>query len=82
MAQVKERAKGWGVELKGRLFSIDNQCPSTTKAKAAEKENINKVVKLEHKINAHIEICKEGGKDGGGKTPSVLITLFAENNPE
>lgn len=67
MAQVKERAKSWGVELRGRLFSIDNQCPSTTKAKTAEKENISKVVKLEHKINAQIESCREGGKEAGGK---------------
>ncbi|KAK9719645.1 RNase H-like domain found in reverse transcriptase [Popillia japonica] len=75
MAQVKERAKGWGVELRGRLFSIDNQCPSTTKAKAAEKENINKVVKLEHKINAQIESCREGGKEAGDVAePSTPMT--------
>ncbi|KAI4455800.1 (e3-independent) e2 ubiquitin-conjugating enzyme [Holotrichia oblita] len=75
MAQVKERAKGWGVELRGRLFSIDNQCPSTTKAKAAEKENINKVVKLEHKINAQIESCREGGKEAGDiAEPSTPMT--------
>lgn len=67
MGQVKERAKGWGVELRGRLFSIDNQIPSTTKAKTAEKENINKVVKLEHKINLQIENSRDGGKDSGGK---------------
>ncbi|KRT84484.1 hypothetical protein AMK59_2853, partial [Oryctes borbonicus] len=75
MAQVKERAKGWGVELRGRLFSIDGQCSSTAKAKAAEKENINKVVKLEHKINAQIESCKESGKEAGDVAePSTPLT--------
>lgn len=62
---AKEKAKTLGVELRGRLFSGDNLCPSISKIKLAEKENINKMIKLENKINAQIE-KKEGGKEGTG----------------
>lgn len=63
---AKEKAKTLGVELRGRLFSGDNLCPSISKIKLAEKENINKMIKLENKINAQIE-KKEGGKEATGK---------------
>ncbi|XP_056643108.1 (E3-independent) E2 ubiquitin-conjugating enzyme [Diorhabda sublineata] len=61
LLQAKEKAKSSGIELKGRLFSSDNFCPSISKIKLAEKENINKMIKLENKINAQIEKkdCKE-----------------------
>lgn len=59
--QAKEKAKALGVELRGRLFSSDNLSPSIAKFKVAEKENINKMIKLENKINAQIE--KKDGKD-------------------
>lgn len=65
--QVKERAKSFGIELRGRLFVSDYLCPSSTKLKVAEKENINKVIKLEHRINAQIESSKEGSKESGGE---------------
>ncbi|XP_072403360.1 (E3-independent) E2 ubiquitin-conjugating enzyme UBE2O [Diabrotica undecimpunctata] len=61
LLQAKEKAKSLGVELRGRLFSCDNFCPSIAKIKVAEKENINKMIKLENKINAQIEKkeCKD-----------------------
>ncbi|KAL3273626.1 hypothetical protein HHI36_015058 [Cryptolaemus montrouzieri] len=59
LAQAKERAKAAGVEFRGRLFVNNNLCPSITKMKVAEKENINKVLKLENKVNAQIESNKE-----------------------
>lgn len=66
--QVKDRAKSFGIELRGRLFVSDYLCPSSTKLKIAEKENINKVIKLEHRVNAQIESTKEGSKESGGRT--------------
>ncbi|KAJ8922950.1 hypothetical protein NQ315_001496 [Exocentrus adspersus] len=62
LMNAKEKAKSLGVELRGRLFSSDNLCPSIPKIKLAEKENINKMIKLENRINAQIE-KKEGGKE-------------------
>lgn len=61
LMQAKEKAKSLGVELRGRLFSSDNLGPSISKFKAAEKENINKMIRLENKINAQIE--KKDGKE-------------------
>lgn len=58
----------YGVELRGRLFSGDNLFPSTSKSKQttnAEKENINKIMKLENKINAQIENSKDVLKETG-----------------
>lgn len=56
LVQVRDRAKRSGVELRGRLFSMDMPSTSTkSKLSNAEKDNINKIVKMEHKINAHIE---------------------------
>lgn len=73
LVQVKERAKSCGVELRGRLFSVDNLVPSSSKSKVtcSEKENINKILKLEHKVNAQIETTKDGApnESGGTKFP-------------
>lgn len=75
LAQVKERAKQLGLELKGRLFVHENLCPSSTKHKIAEKENIFKVIKLENKINAQIEITKDDLKDFNGTFRILLCTI-------
>lgn len=56
LAQVKERAKAHGIELRGRLFS--DHPYSAAKVKSAEKENINKMMKLEHRINSRLGISK------------------------
>lgn len=69
MVQARDKAKVYGVELRGRLFSSDNLFPSTSKSKQvtnAEKENINKIMKLENKINAQIENSKDVSKEPGG----------------
>lgn len=68
LTQVKERAKHFGLELRGRLFSCDNLWQPMTKLKVAEKENVHKVMKLEHKVNAQIESSKDVNKDSGGKS--------------
>lgn len=73
--QVKERAKNFGIELRGRLFVSDYLCPSSTKLKIAEKENINKVIKLEHRINAQIESSKDGSRESGGKNSFLKLNL-------
>lgn len=52
--QAKEKAKAQNIELKGRLFSIENGY-NVTKNKSAESENIKKMIKLENKVNAEIE---------------------------
>lgn len=75
LAQVKERAKHLGLELKGRLFIHENLCPSSTKHKTAEKENIFKVIKLENKINAQIEITKDEQKEINGKLRILHCTI-------
>lgn len=69
---MKERAKILGVELHGRLFSCDNLAPSSTKLKIAEKENINKVIKLQRKINAEIRGSKDNLKESGGNITTFL----------
>ncbi|XP_044758627.1 uncharacterized protein LOC123316554 [Coccinella septempunctata] len=55
LTQAKERAKLAGVEFRGRLFANDNLFPSMAKIKVAEKENLQKVLKLENKVNAQME---------------------------
>lgn len=65
LSQAKEKAKSLGVELRGRLFSTENLCPSISKIKTAEKDNINKMIRLENKVNAQIE--KREGKETTGK---------------
>lgn len=55
VAHVKEKAKKLGVQLHGRIFTNDSPCPSFVKMKEAEKETLNKVLKLENKINSQIE---------------------------
>ncbi|KAK9888270.1 hypothetical protein WA026_000532 [Henosepilachna vigintioctopunctata] len=69
LAQAKERAKIAGVEFRGRLFVNDNMCPCTTKMKVAEKENMHKVLKLETKLNAHIDSIKE--EEPSAEPPSL-----------
>lgn len=62
--QVKERAKNYGVELRGRLFTSDNLTTTVNKIKqttSAERENIGKIIRLEHQVNAQIGSCKESG---------------------
>ncbi|CAG9854714.1 unnamed protein product [Phyllotreta striolata] len=70
LLQAKEKAKSLGVELRGRLFSSDNFSPSISKIKVAEKENINKMIKLENKINAQIE-KKDSKEPTAPTTPSA-----------
>uniref|UniRef100_A0AAR5QIV0 UBC core domain-containing protein n=1 Tax=Dendroctonus ponderosae TaxID=77166 RepID=A0AAR5QIV0_DENPD len=54
LMQAKEKAKAQNIELRGRLFSIENGV-NVTKNKSAESENIKKMIKLENKVNAEIE---------------------------
>ncbi|KAJ8934016.1 hypothetical protein NQ314_013652 [Rhamnusium bicolor] len=79
LMNAKEKAKALGIELRGRLFSSDNLCPSISKIKVAEKENINKMIKLENKINAQIE-----KKDGTPTTPltpdSSEVSYMSQDN--
>lgn len=56
LAQVKERAKSHGIELRGRLFS--DHPHNAVRAKSAEKENMNKMMKLEHRINSRLGFSK------------------------
>jgi ribosomal protein S8 len=58
LLETKKKAKTMGIELRGRLFSKENLC-SSNKIKNAEKENIQKMIKLESKVNAQIESNKE-----------------------
>lgn len=67
LSKIKERAKQHGVELRGRMFGTNENLStvSSSRSKNPEKENINKVLKLEHKIN--ISSQGEGlGKETGG----------------
>ncbi|XP_018566113.1 (E3-independent) E2 ubiquitin-conjugating enzyme UBE2O [Anoplophora glabripennis] len=84
LMNAKEKAKTLGVELRGRLFSGDNLCPSISKIKLAEKENINKMIKLENRINAQIE-KKEGSKEATVPTTpltpdSTEVTYMSQDN--
>ncbi|CAG9767184.1 unnamed protein product [Ceutorhynchus assimilis] len=54
LLQAKEKAKAQNIELRGRIFSNDSNW-TVTKTKAAEQENIKKMIKLENKVNAEIE---------------------------
>nr|CAI5826277.1 unnamed protein product [Callosobruchus analis] len=69
LMQAKEKAKMLGVELRGRLFSSDNICPSISKIKVAEKENIAKMIRLENRINAQIEKKGSGEESTAPTTP-------------
>nr|XP_023016652.1 probable ubiquitin-conjugating enzyme E2 23 [Leptinotarsa decemlineata] len=83
LVQVKEKAKSLGLDLRGRLFSSDNLCPSISKIKIAEKENISKMIKLENKINAQIEKI-EGKESTVPTTPltpeSTEIAYISQEN--
>ncbi|KAG5878407.1 hypothetical protein JTB14_029680 [Gonioctena quinquepunctata] len=83
LVQAKEKAKSLGLDLRGRLFSSDNLCPSISKIKVAEKENINKMIKLENKINAQIEKI-EGKEIVAPTTPltpdSTEISYISQEN--
>ncbi|XP_022908718.1 (E3-independent) E2 ubiquitin-conjugating enzyme UBE2O [Onthophagus taurus] len=87
MALVREKAKFWGVEFRGRLFSYDsatttgnNQSP-TSKVVSAEKNNIQKLVKLEHKINAQLENQQQQIKDVSSGEPSTSIPPSESDPP-
>ncbi|CAH1107433.1 unnamed protein product [Psylliodes chrysocephalus] len=69
LLRAKQKLKTLGVEVKGMLFSEDNISPSISKIKIAEKENINKMIKLENKINAQIFERKEGRESTAPATP-------------
>ncbi|CAH1115912.1 unnamed protein product [Phaedon cochleariae] len=81
--QAKEKAKSLGVDLRGRLFSSDNMCPSISRIKVAEKENMNKMIKLENRINAQIE-KKEGKEPLAPSTPltpdSTEVPYISQEN--
>lgn len=85
LSQIKEKAKSYGVELRGRLFcTVDNLGSSSLRTKNPEKENINKVLKLEHKVNAQLEPTtkeKESPKTSEGKLDLIseifMIVLYA-----
>lgn len=47
-----------GIELKGRIFSRENLSGSS-RLKYAEKDNIQKMLKLECKLHAQIEMSKD-----------------------
>ncbi|XP_017781581.1 PREDICTED: (E3-independent) E2 ubiquitin-conjugating enzyme [Nicrophorus vespilloides] len=75
LQQVKDRARQHGVEIFGRCVS-DNS--TSLKMKVAERENINKVLRLEHKINAQIESSKDGSSNKEGGEPSLAPTPESE----
>ncbi|KAF5302090.1 hypothetical protein FQR65_LT08640 [Abscondita terminalis] len=82
LAQIKEKAKTYGVELRGRLFStVENLGCSSTRSKNPEKENISKVLKLELKLNEHIveEVTKETAKEVG--EPSTPLSPDCDPEP-
>lgn len=72
---VKEKSRQAGIELKGRLFNNDNLIPyAPQKLKHAEKENINKVIKIENKVLA--QVFNQGNKpDGQATEPSTPDSL-------
>lgn len=76
LTHAKEKAKLAGVEFRGRLFVNDNLYPSMTKIKAQEKENIQKVLKLEIKVNTQMEE-KKLATDGN---PEPDESQIAHNN--
>lgn len=80
LAQAKEKAKLAGVEFRGRIFDKDKPLPSTTKIKVAEKENLQKVMKLENKVNAQVEDKKTLTGESHGYL-SCLITLSFKSRP-
>ncbi|KAF5306922.1 hypothetical protein FQA39_LY00152 [Lamprigera yunnana] len=81
LAQIKEKAKNYGVELRGRLFStVENLGSSLTRSKNPEKENISKVLKLEFKIASHLEGGKEATRESFGE-PSTPISPECEYEP-
>ncbi|EFA05319.1 uncharacterized protein LOC659924 [Tribolium castaneum] len=68
LLETKKKAKSLGIELRGRMFSRENlSCP--TKMKNAEKDNIQKMIKLESKVNVQIEMCKECSGESCPTTP-------------
>lgn len=74
-----------GVELRGRLFNTETgQVPSLPRstAKIAEKENINKLIKLEHRMNAEIEKKDDSTNKDKDNNTSTVTTPSAESNFE
>ncbi|KAK4874199.1 hypothetical protein RN001_013559 [Aquatica leii] len=83
LAQIKEKAKTYGVELRGRLFStVENLGSSLTRTKNPEKENISKVLKLEHKLATHLgEDGKEVAKELGEPSTPLSPECEYESSP-
>ncbi|KAK5641416.1 hypothetical protein RI129_009963 [Pyrocoelia pectoralis] len=85
LSQIKEKAKMYGVELRGRLFStVENLGSALTRSKNPEKENISKVLKLEHKLT-HIgedgkDVNKEAGEPSVATTPDSECASIADDN--
>ncbi|XP_049818002.1 (E3-independent) E2 ubiquitin-conjugating enzyme UBE2O isoform X2 [Aethina tumida] len=85
LMQAKEKARNLGVELRGRLFNTETgQVPSLPRstAKIAEKENINKLIKLEHRMNAEIEKKDDSTNKDKDNNTSTVTTPSAESNFE
>ncbi|XP_018333707.1 (E3-independent) E2 ubiquitin-conjugating enzyme UBE2O [Agrilus planipennis] len=80
LSQVKEKAKSFGVELRGRLFSNTESMCHTFKSKNPEKENINKLVKLEHKIQTQIGNTKESEESTAPQTPETELSTPLQGN--
>ncbi|ERL91430.1 hypothetical protein D910_08761 [Dendroctonus ponderosae] len=76
LMQAKEKAKAQNIELRGRLFSIENGV-NVTKNKSAESENIKKMIKLENKLFANSALnCVDN------KITKLLLDSTAPSTPE
>ncbi|KAK5641456.1 hypothetical protein RI129_010003 [Pyrocoelia pectoralis] len=82
LSQIKEKAKIYGVELRGRLFSMVGNIGSTLpRSKNPERENISKVLNLEHKLTRIGEdINKAAGKPRVVTTPEGECASIADDN--
>jgi ubiquitin-conjugating enzyme E2 O len=74
LLETNKKAKTMGIEFRVRLFSKENLC-SSNKIKNAEKENIQKMIKLESKVNAQIESNKECSGESCPPTPDSTEPL-------
>lgn len=73
LLETKKKAKSEGIELRGRLFSKEHI--PVNRIKNGEKENIQKVMSLESKINSQIETNKECSGETCKFTGPCVMTI-------